>query len=104
MLESARQQWEEGRGRLAAEAADPVRHGQLCDLVAAVVSELRRRVGQRYTLGELAIAHAGADDWVRDVVDDAMPAEPRVGIGDASLVQDAAFAAYARGAGDWRPG
>jgi len=103
MLESARQQWEEGRRRLGAEAVDPVRHGQLCDLVDAVIAVLRRRIGQQFTLSELASAHGGADDWVRELVRDAIPEKPRVGLRDAALVEDAAFAVYARGATDWKP-
>ena len=103
MIESARQQWEEASRRLGAEAADPARYGQLCDLVEAVVDALRRRVGQRFTLRQLASVHAGADDWVRDIVVDSLPVKARVGIRDASLVEDAAFAVYARGASDWAP-
>ncbi len=103
MIESARQQWEEGRRRLGAEAADPVRHGQLCDLVDAVVAVLRRQVGQHFTLSELASVYGRADDWVRELVREEAPERPRVGIHDAALVGDAAFAAYARGATDWEP-
>jgi hypothetical protein len=103
LLESARQQWEEGSRRLGAEARDPVRHAQLCDLVEAVLAGLRRRVGQRFTLSELVAAHGSADDWVREIVRDSLPAKPRVGIRDAALVEDAAFAVYARGATDWEP-
>jgi hypothetical protein len=103
MIGSARQQWQEGSRRLRAETADPVRQGQLHDLVAVVAEELRKRVGERFTLGELAAAYAGADDWVREVVREALPPKSRVGIGDAALVQDAAFDVYARGARDWQP-
>ena len=103
MLDSARYQWEEGRRRLRAEAADPLRHRQLCDLVDAVVTGLKLRVGQHFTLAELAAAHAGAEDWVRDVVLDALPPNPRVGVSDVALVEDAAFDLFARGAVDFRP-
>jgi hypothetical protein len=103
MLESARYQWEDGARRLAAEAGDEVRYRQLCDLVDAVVGVLRRRVGQHFSLAELAGAYGGADEWVREVVLGATPPKARVGVGDVALVQDAAFRAYARGAGDYRP-
>jgi hypothetical protein len=103
VLQSARHQWEEGSRRLAGETSDPVRHAQLWDLVAVVAGELRRRVGGHYTLAELAAAHAGADDWVRELVARSLPEEPRVGTKDTALVQDAAFHVHARGAGDWRP-
>ena len=103
MIDSARYQWEEGTRRLEHAERDPVRHAQLVELVGRALDELRRRVGSHYTLAELAGAHSRADDWVRDLVCDAQPPKARVGIADASLVQDAAFAVYARGAIDWRP-
>lgn len=103
LIESARQQWEEGSRRLADEASDAVRYRQLCDLVDAVLDELRRRVGHQFTLAELADAHSHADDWVREVVREMTPPKAKVGIRDAALVQDAAFRAYSRGAGDYTP-
>ena len=102
-MDSTRQQWQDGLRRLAESASDPVRYAQLQDLVAAVLAELRRRLGSKFTLAELESLHREADDWVREVVLDSLPEEPRVGVGDAPLVQDAAFGSYARGAGDWRP-
>jgi hypothetical protein len=100
---SARYQWEDGSRRLAAEATDAERHRQLLDLVDAVGAELRRRVGQRFSLEDLAAVHAVAEDWVREVVRETAPPRGRAGIRDVSLVQDAAFHAYARGAVDYRP-
>jgi hypothetical protein len=103
MIESARQQWEDGRRRLDSEAGDPTRYRQLYELVEVVVSEVRRLLGQRFTLAELAVLHAHAEDWARALVEDAIPPEPRVGIRDVPLVVDAAFHAYARGATDYTP-
>lgn len=103
MIDSARHQWADAAARLRDEASDGERYRQLCELADSVVAELRRRVGQRYTVGELARAHAAADDWVRELVVDAVGPESRVTVRDAALVQDAAFAIYARGALDWRP-
>lgn len=103
MLENARQQWEEGRRRLEDEGEDTARSRHLTALVEAVVDELRRRVGLTYTLAELALAYDGSEDWVRDVVVRATPPRARAGIRDAAVVQDAAFAYYARGASDYRP-
>ena len=65
--------------------------------------ELRRRVGQTFTLAELARAYEDSEDWIRDVVRANGPAEARAGIRDVALVGDAAFASYARGATDYRP-
>jgi hypothetical protein len=103
MLASARQQWEEGRRRLDAVGAETARGRHLWLLVEAVLAELRRRVGQTFTLAELAVAYDGSEDWVRDVVRRSAPPRARAGIRDAALVQDAAFAHYARGASDYSP-
>lgn len=102
-VDVARHQWEEGLRRLGAERGARAR--QLADLVDAVQDELRRRVGQTFTLAQLAEAYTGSEDWVRDVVVESAPAPARAeaGLRDTALVQDAAFASYARGATDYRP-
>jgi hypothetical protein len=102
-LPSARHQWDEGKRRLAGEGEDTARSRHLDLLVDAVVDELRRRIGQTYTLGELAGAYEGADDWVRDVIVTSLPPRPRAGVRDAAVIQDAAFARYAQGALDYSP-
>lgn len=104
MLQAARYQWEEGARRLAETRADLPRYRQLASLVDAVVDELRRRVGQTFTLDQLAEAYSGSEEWVRDVVVDGTPARgARAGLPDSSVVQDAAFALYSRGATDYAP-
>jgi hypothetical protein len=102
-LASARHQWDEGKRRLAGEGEDTARSRHLDVLVDAVVDELTRRIGQTYTLGELAGAYEGADDWVRDVIVTSLPPRPRAGVRDAAVIQDAAFARYAQGALDYSP-
>ena len=103
MLQAARHQWEEGLRRLDAEGEDTARSRHLWLLIEEVVAELRRRVGQTFTLAELAGVYEGSEDWVRDVVVRATPPKARAGHKDSALVQDAAFAQYARGATDYRP-
>jgi hypothetical protein len=104
MLQTARYQWEEGARRLGETRADPPRYRQLASLVDAAVDELRRRVGQTFTLEELAEAYRGSEEWIRDVVLEATPARgARAGLADSSVVQDAAFAQYSRGATDYAP-
>jgi hypothetical protein len=102
-LAAARHQWEEGKRRLADEGEDTARSRHLVLLVDAVADELRRRVGQTFTLAELADAYDAADEWVRDVILRSLPRRSRAGIRDTALVQDAAFARYAQGASDYRP-
>jgi hypothetical protein len=104
MLQAARYQWEEGARRLDEARDDLGRYRQLAVLVDAVVDELRRRVGQTFTLDELADAYGGSEEWVRDVVVERTPARgARAGLPDSSVVQDAAFAQYSRGATDYVP-
>jgi hypothetical protein len=100
-VELARQQWEAGNRRVEARRPDRRAYTALLAEVELVLVELRKRVGQTFTLDELAAAYDGADDWARDVIDQADPdAPPSV---DAAIVADAAFHQYARGATDYRP-
>jgi hypothetical protein len=103
MIDNARYQWEEGRRRLEGEGEETARARHLAHLVDAVMDELRRRMGQTYTLAELAQVYVGSEDWVRDVVVHATLPRARAGVRDAAVVQDAAFAYYAHGASDYRP-
>jgi hypothetical protein len=100
VLEHARQEWQEGHRRLQALAGDARLYRRLLHQVDAVTNELRRRVGQTFTLAELADAYAGVDAWGWEVL-------ARVsGPGDlthAATVEDAAFHLYSRGAVDYAP-
>ena len=101
MEEHVRQQWEEGNRRLEAEAADPLRYRRLLAQLEVVTEELRRRVGQTYTLGQLAEAYSHADRWTHEAIaaNAPTPGWPR----DVAMVEDAAFHLYARGAVDYAP-
>jgi hypothetical protein len=101
-VELARQQWQDGNRRVEDARADNRRYVDLGKQVDVVVAGLRRRMGQVFTLGELAEAYDGADDWARELLDDA--AEPDAPpTAEAGTVADAAFHLYARGAVDYRP-
>jgi hypothetical protein len=100
---SARHQWDDGKRRLAEEGLETARSRHLAVLIDAVVDELRRRVGQRYTLADLAAVYDGAEEWVRDVVVRSTRPKFRAGVRDTALVQDAAFGRYAQGASDYQP-
>jgi hypothetical protein len=102
-IAAARHQWDEGKRRLANEGEGTTRSRHLDVLVEAVRDELQRRVGQTFTLRDLADAYGGAEDWVREVIVSSAPPRSRAGIRDTALVQDAAFAHYAQGASDYRP-
>jgi hypothetical protein len=100
-VEHARQQWEEGHRRLEAEARAGRRADALYAQLDAVLSELRRRVGETFTLAELADAYARSEDWAREAVAERAPSPGWART--VALVSDAAFHAFARGATDYRP-
>ena len=87
-LENALYQWREGERRLAdAHGQERADLDRACD---AVVEELRRRLGSRFVLHELAELYALGTDWATGLAD-------RHAAGtDAVAVADAAFARYAR--------
>ena len=94
-----RQEWEEGNRALERERDDPRRYERLLEQVEVVTAELRRRIGQTYTLDELALAYRDAERWAREAVEERAPSPgwPR----DLSLVLAAGFFAYQRGAVDY---
>jgi hypothetical protein len=100
-LETARQQWEDGYRRLESYVGDRRVYRTLLAQVDAITDELRRRVGQTFTLAELAQAYSGAERWSRDVV--AAAALDESWVRTLSTVEDAAFYFYARGAADYAP-
>lgn len=101
MIDIARREWEEAHAALEAARHDRPRYEGLLRLVDVVLSELRRRIGQTFTLAELVRLYADADRWARDAVADAEP--PRGWPQELALVTGAAFYTYARGAVDYRP-
>jgi hypothetical protein len=94
-----RQEWEEGHRRLESERGDPGRYRVLLQQVDVIGEELRRRVGQTYSLAELAAAYRDAERWAREAVEERAPSAgwPR----DLALVLAAAFHGFERGATDY---
>ena len=99
--EIARHEWEDGSRRLEAAREDGRRYRQLLDLLELVLDELRKRVGQTYTLRELVAVYADSERWARGLLEERAsgPGWPR----DLTLVLAAAFDAYQRGAVDYEP-
>jgi hypothetical protein len=97
----AKQEWEEGSRRLEAAREDGPRYRQLLERLELVLDELRRRLGQTYTLAELVAAYGESERWAREVLEEraTAPGWPR----DLTLVLAAAFDAYQRGAIDYEP-
>jgi uncharacterized protein len=100
-VELARQHWQDGNRRIEEARTDPQRYRALVAQVELLVARLRQRVGQTFTLADLAASYDGADDWARELLDEADPEGPVPS--EPGTVADAAFHAYARGALDYRP-
>jgi hypothetical protein len=100
-LESTRHEWEEGNRRLQAAAGDRTLYERLLAEVNLVLEQLRRRVGQTFTLNDLASAYGDADRWVQEALIEAQPAPGWPA--RSTIAQDAAFHLYSRGALDYRP-
>ena len=94
------QEWEEANRRLEAERSDRRRYEALLRQIEIVIDELRKQVGQTYTLAELPGSYRESERWARETVQERAPSAgwPR----DLALVLAAAYHAYQRGASDYR--
>ena len=94
------QEWEEGERRLESERGERRRYETLLGQIEVVTEELRKRVGQTFTLAELAASYRDAEGWAREIVQERAPSPgwPR----DVALVLAAAYHAYQRGASDYQ--
>jgi ribonuclease HI len=101
VLETVRREWEDGYRRFEAASRDPVVADRLRAQLEVVTSELRKRIGQTFTLEQLAEAYERADEWARQAVSEQAPTPgwPR----NLAAVEDAAFHLYQRGAVDYAP-
>ena len=98
--ETAREQWDEGMRRL--DDAYPEQQLTLERVTREIQSELRRRVGGRFTLDELTDLYDEGTGWCTDLAVEVAPDEPFAW--DARVVADAAFGRYARAASDYAGG
>lgn len=93
--------WREGQRRLA--RADPENRRGLERVTAALVDELRRRLGGTFTAEELAELYSEqGTDWCFDVAVRVAPGDPEAW--DMATVVGAAFARYLREASDYAGG
>jgi hypothetical protein len=100
-LEQTRVEWERGYRRFQDDVRETPRGEAVLAELDAVTAELRRRVGQTFTLAALADAYASSDAWTREAVEEIEPLAgwPR----RLATVTDAAFHLYSRGAADYEP-
>ena len=99
-FENAIYQWDEGSRRLR--DAPTVRRPALERVTDQIVAELRRRLGSRFTTGELADLYEQGTDWCLDLAVAAAPEDPHAW--DSGTVADAAFSRYLREASDYAGG
>lgn len=99
-FESALAQWQDGLRRLAEAPADEQR--MLERVTQAIEADLRRRLGGRFTVQELAELYDQGTDWAVDLAVRTAPEDPYAW--DVRTVADAAFGRYLRGATDYAGG
>jgi hypothetical protein len=99
-FENAIYQWQQGERRLR---AAPAERAQLLErVVNALVAELRRRLGGRFSSAELVDLYEGGTSWCLQVAMRVAPEDPWAW--EAGVVVDAAFARYLREAADYAGG
>lgn len=99
-FETALYQWQQGERRLTASAAD--RKPLLERVTDALVADLRRRLGGRFTALELVELYDGGISWCLQVAMRVAPEDPWAW--EAGIVIDAAFGHYLREAADYAGG
>ena len=101
-LDGARRDWEDGYRRFElASRDDGVQAERLRQQFDIISAELRRRVGGTFTLVALGHAYAGSDGWARLAIEEYAPTPGWART--VTLVGDAAFHVYSRGAVDYMP-
>ena len=98
--ETAVQQWRAGERRL--QGASGAERRVLDRVVDAIVDELRRRLGGKFTADELADLYDRGTAWCLDIAVSVAPDDPYAW--EADTVADAAFARYLREATDYAGG
>jgi hypothetical protein len=99
-FENAVYQWQQGERRLRAEP--PERRSLQERVTEALVAELRRRLGGRFSSDELVELYGRGTSWCLQVAMKVAPEDPWAW--EAGVVVDAAFARYLREAADYAGG
>ncbi len=99
-FENAIYQWQRGERRLHEAPAE--RTPLLDHVVGALVSELRRRLGGRFTAQELLELYEAGTGWCMQTAMTLAPEDPWAW--DSGVVVDAAFGRYLREASDYAGG
>jgi hypothetical protein len=97
----ARDDWRAGERAVERILADPQRAEIAERVLAELQRELRRRLGQTFSLAALVRVYDDADRWARAA---AQRVAPHAVWAQDSVFADAACARAARNARDWTPG
>lgn len=96
---SARADWTEGHRRFLTVEHQGSAAVQL--QLEVLADELRRRVGQTFTLSQLTRAYDASDVWAREAIAERAPSAGWVRT--LATLTDEAFYRYSRGAVDYEP-
>jgi hypothetical protein len=99
-FETAIYQWQQGERRLSAATAE--RQVVMECVIDALVAELRRRLGGRFSAEELVDLYEAGTAWCLQTAMKVAPEDPWAW--EAGVVADAAFARYLREAADYAGG
>lgn len=99
-FDNALYQWQQGERRLS--QAPSERRPLLQRIIDALVVELRKRLGGRFSADELAELYGRGTSWCLQLAMDIAPEDPWAW--DSSIVIDAAFARYLHEATDYAGG
>jgi hypothetical protein len=99
-FETAIYQWQQGERRLRGAPVD--RRALLERVTDALVGELRRRLGGRFSTEELVELYDGGTSWCLQAAMRVAPEDPWAW--EAGVVVDAAFGRYLREAADYAGG
>jgi hypothetical protein len=98
--ENALYQWQQGERRLRSAPAERRRRSER--VTEALVDELRRRLGGRFSTEELVELYGAGTGWCLQVAMKVAPDDPAAW--EAGVVADAAFCRYLREAADYAGG
>jgi len=100
-VDSARRDWEDGNRRFERASRDPAEAERLSRQLELITAELRRRVGSTFTVAMLTDVYEGSDSWALQTIEEHAPTPGFAR--SVTMVGDAAFHVYARGAVDYTP-
>jgi hypothetical protein len=100
-VETSRQQWQDGYQRFVRLAGSSTDRERVYLELETISDELRRRIGQTFTLTEAVELYNDAERWAPEAM--AERAAVRGWARDLAIVLDAAFHLYTRAAVDYVP-